>query len=97
MRVDFLAEPVAAPPPRGRFTIRWLMETTALVAIVFWMLRSPPTAVFLIVYFSVLYHFGLAPMRRIYGFCPVRRFFLSWAQGHPARPDGRTRNDGGIW
>ena len=84
-------------PPRVRFTIRWLMETTAIVAIVFWLFLTPVAAVFSIV-FLVLYHFGLAPMRRIYGFAPARRFFVRWAWGHlPVSPNGRTRDDGGMW
>jgi hypothetical protein len=83
-------------PPRVRFTIRWLMETTAILAVVFWLLRAPAVAMLLMIY-SVLYHFGFAPMRRLYGFCPVRRFFARWAWGHlPASPDGRTRDDGGM-
>jgi hypothetical protein len=85
-------------PPRFKFTIRWLMETTAIVAIALWLLRSPAAAVLLIVSLVPLYHYGLAPMRRLYGFSPVHRFFVRWAWGHlPLSPDGRTRDDGGMW
>ena len=41
-------------PPRVRFTIRWLMETTAIVAIVFWLFQSPAAVVFSIVFFGVV-------------------------------------------
>jgi hypothetical protein len=72
------------------------METTAIVAIALWWLQSPAAAALSIV-FSGLYHFGLSPMRRIYGFSPVRRFFASWAAGHlPLSPDGRMKDNGGI-
>ncbi|SIO60426.1 hypothetical protein SAMN05444166_6388 [Singulisphaera sp. GP187] len=82
-------------PPRVRFTIRWLLETTAIVAIVFWLLQSPEAAAQSIL-LLVFYYFGLAPMRRIYGFSPLRRFFVGWAWGHlPVSPDSRTKDDGG--
>jgi hypothetical protein len=84
-------------PPQVRFTIRWLMETTAIVAIALWLIRSPAAAILSIV-FVTLYHYGLAPMRRLYGFSPVRRFFVRWAWGDlPVSSDGRTKDDSGMW
>lgn len=84
--------------PAGiRFTIRWLMETTALVAVALCLLESSPQALFALLYLCVLYACGLAPLRRLFGFAPVRRFFKTWSSGHlrdsPGLPTG---DDAGI-
>lgn len=88
------AESTAMRPPRVRFTIRWLMETTILVAIALWILRASPAALFLVAYLSILYVFGLAPMRRLYRFAPIRRLLAGWSRGYlPEGPEGRARDD----
>ena len=69
-------------PTRVRFTIRWLMETTTIVAIALWLLRSSAATWFLIAYLLTLYVWGLAPLRRLHGFAPLRRLSGGWAHGH---------------
>ena len=84
-------------PPRVRFTIRWLMETTAIVAIVLSVLRSSATAWVSILILLPIYCFGLSPLRRMYGFAPVRRYFARWASGYvPVSQVGGTR-EGRRW
>jgi hypothetical protein len=80
-------------PPRVRFTIRWLMETTAIVAIALWLLRSSVATWFLIANLLTLYIWGLAPLRRLYRFAPLRRLFSGWTHGHlPVDPENPTRD-----
>lgn len=74
------------------------METTAIVAVALWLLRSSAATWFAILYLVTLYVFGLAPMRRLYGFAPMRRLFARWTTGYlPLGPDGEARDDGGTW
>jgi hypothetical protein len=81
-----------------RFTIRWLMETTAIVAIALWLLRSSVETWGFILYLVVLYYCGLAPLRRLYGFAPIRRFFAGWARGRlPVDPENRARDERQVW
>jgi hypothetical protein len=80
-------------PIRVRFAIRWLMETTAIVAIALWLLRSSAATWFLIFYSLTLYVWGLAPLRRLHGFAPLRRLFGGWTHGHlPVDPEDRTKD-----
>jgi hypothetical protein len=79
---------------RGRFTIRWLMETTAIIAIALWLLRFSAETWFAILYLLTFYYLGLSPLRRLYRFAPIRRFFAGWARGRlPANPENRTRDE----
>jgi hypothetical protein len=83
---------------RVRFTIRWLMETTAIIAIALWLLRFSVEAWFLILYLLTLYVCGLAPLRRLYGFAPIRRLFAGWTRGHlPVNPENRLRDERQVW
>jgi hypothetical protein len=85
-------------PARVRFTIRWLMETTAIVAIASWLLRFSVETWSLIIGLLTLYVWGLAPLRRLYGFAPMRRLFAVWARGHlPVGPENRTRDERRVW
>lgn len=88
------AESVAMRATRGRFTIRWLMETTAIIAIACWLFRFSAETWFAISYLLILYFYGLSPLRRLYGFAPVRRFFAGWTRGHlPVDAENRTRGE----
>jgi hypothetical protein len=83
---------------RARFTIRWIMETTAIVAIALWLLRSSAEARGLLITLLVLYAWGLAPMRRLFGFAPISRFLRVWVTGHlPVSQESRTSVDAGSW
>jgi hypothetical protein len=84
-------------PRRVRFTIRWLMEVTAIVAIALSSLRFSVATWFFILYLLTLYVFGLAPLRRLYGFAPLRRLFAKFTCGYlQASSDGRVRDDTGA-
>ena len=79
---------------RARFTIRWLMETTAIIAIAFWLLRFSAETWVAILLLLTLYFYGLAPLRRLYGFAPIRRLFAGWARGHlPVNPENREKDE----
>jgi hypothetical protein len=85
------------PPNEARFTIRWLMETTAIVAIALSVLLSSAATWLSILILLMIYFFGLSPMRRMYGFAPVRRYFARWASGYvPVSQVGGTR-EGRRW
>jgi hypothetical protein len=74
---------------RARFTIRWIMETTAIIAIALWSLRWSLETWLLLPCLILLYVCGLAPLRRLLGFAPISRFFVRWAGG--------SRDDVGAW
>jgi hypothetical protein len=83
---------------RARFTIRWIMETTAIVALALWSLRWSLETWLLLPFLILVYVCGLAPLRRLHGFAPISRFFGRWAGGHlPVSQEGGTRDDGGVW
>jgi hypothetical protein len=53
-------------PPRIRFTIRWFMGVTAIVAIALWLNRFFSAATcFSIVSLCALHYYGLGPPRRL--------------------------------
>ena len=82
-------------PRLPRFTIRWLMEATIIVGIALWSLRFSRKTWSAIVLLLVVYVCGLDPMRRLYGFSPLRRYFARFATGHMGvGPDGRSRQAG---
>jgi hypothetical protein len=79
---------------RARFTIRWLMETTTIIAIALWLLRFSAETCVAILLLLTLYFFGLAPLRRLYGFAPIRRLFAGWARGYlPVNPENRPSDE----
>ena len=87
-------ESVAMRPTRIRFSIRWLMETTAIIAIALWVTRCSPAAWLLILWLLVIYYYGLAPLRRLFGFAPLRRYFARWASGYvPNTPESRAKDE----
>jgi hypothetical protein len=74
------------------------METTAIAAIALWLLRSSGETWYLILCLLILYNCGLAPLRRLYGFTPLRRFFAGWTRGHlPVSPENRARDERQVW
>ena len=85
-------------PPRPRFTIRWLMEAMVIIAIALWSLRFSRATWSLIMCLITLYYCGLAPIRRLYGFTPIRRYFVRFVnRGMGIELDRRTKDDRGMW
>src|SRR5262249_15508570 len=93
IRLSCRTESVAMRPTPVRFTIRWLMEKTAIFAIALWLLRCSGATWSAIVYLSILYVCGLAPMRRLFGFAPIRRFFAAGLPDSPPEWAGALRDD----
>jgi len=89
---------VAGVASRFRFTIRWLMETTAIVAIALWMLIVHSRMLGLVVILWMLYVWGLDPFRRLYGFARLRRIFAGWIRGHlPVNVEDRAEDEHRVW
>jgi hypothetical protein len=79
------------PLPHLRFTVCWLMEATIIAAIALWSLRFSLETWACIVVLLAVYRYGLAPMRQLYGFSPIRRWSKRFANGcMRVEPDGRT-------
>jgi hypothetical protein len=89
---------VAGVALRFRFTIRWLMETTAIVAIALWMLIVHSRMLGLVIILWMLYVWGLYPFRRLYGFARLRRIFAGWIRGHqPVNVEDRAEDEHRVW
>jgi len=89
---------VAGVASRFRFTIRWLMETTAIVAIALWMLIVHSRMLGLVIILWMLYVWGLDPFRRLYGFARLRRIFAGWIRGHlPVNVEDRAEDEHRVW
>ena len=92
------AESASKRPTGVRFTIRWLMETTAIIAIALWVTRCSPAAWLLILWLLPIYYYGLAPLRRLFGFAPLRRYHARWASGYlPNTPESRAKDEERVW
>ena len=89
---------MAGVASRFRFTIRWLMETTAIVAIALWMLIVHSRMLGLVIILWMLYVWGLDPFRRLYGFARLRRICAGWIRGHlPANVEDRAEDEHRVW
>jgi hypothetical protein len=85
-------------PSQPRFKIRCLMEATIIAGIGLWSLRFSLEAWSSIVILLILYVYGLAPMRSLYGFSPLRSYFARFSTGYMGDGPGIfSRRDGKRW
>jgi hypothetical protein len=74
------------------------MVTTAIVAVALWLLIAHFRMLGLLLFFWILCVWGLAPLRTLYGFAPLRRVFAGWIRGYmPVKVGHRAEDEHRVW